>query len=137
MARGFYNHIWYKLLDEDGVPVPSASVYIYEYNSPTTQLNLFDSNGDSVSQPLQSNSSGVFDFYVKDNMRNSNDGYDWHDRFIISWSLSDKSGIIDGDNLFGEFKIANINGSDTAKNKTISNYIGWILENHINENIGE
>jgi len=141
MARGFFNHFWYKLLDEDGVPAPSAYVYIYDLNSPTTQLTIFDENFDVESQPLITNSNGVFDFYVKDNIGTDIVGapsgsYEWNKQFIISWNDGvDKSGVISGDRLFGNFETVNTSGSTTSKNKTMSNYIGWLLEKHVNSNM--
>jgi hypothetical protein len=134
--RGFLQHIWYKLLDQTGVPINGASVWLYEYDNPTTQLNVFDENLDPITQPLLTTSGGVLDFYVKDEFRSSTEGYVWDKQYIISWSKDDKSGIIRGDHLFGEFKPVNLSGSSTRRNKTISNYQGWSIENHMNFEFG-
>lgn len=134
---GFYNHIWYKLLDIDGVPIPSASIWIYEFDNPTTEIILFDNNENQISQPISSDSNGVFEFYIKDNIRSSVNGYPWNTKFIISWSKDTESGIIKGDNLFGEFEVVSLSGSaDTNLNKTLSDYIGWSIDNHVDFDFG-
>jgi hypothetical protein len=66
MSRGFLNHIWYKLLDEEGVPIPSAAVYIYSLNGNT--LTLYNASGGSASNPVYTDSTGAFEFYVKDDI---------------------------------------------------------------------
>lgn len=134
--RGFLKHIWYKLLDEEGVPIPSASVWLYEYASPATPLNVFDSNQDEITLPLQTDANGVLSFYVKDHIRSSTKGYIWDSQYILSWSKDDKSGIIRGDHLFGEFESVSLSGNLSRLNRTISNYIGWKLNDHINFNFG-
>jgi len=136
MSRGFFNHIWYKLLDEEGVPLPSASVWLYEYSNPATQLVIFDENEDQIVQPLVTNNNGVFEFYVKDNIKSPTDGYVWDTQYIISWSKEDKSGIIRGDHLFGEFESASLSGNLVRLNRTVSNFFGWTLRNHLNFKFG-
>ena len=136
MSRGFLSHFWYKLLNEDGVPIPSASVFIYEYLNPLTQITLFDKNEDQLVQPISTNSNGILEFFVKDHIRSSTDGYVWDTQFIISWSKDDKSGIIRGDHLFGEFESANVSGNSIRRNRAISNFIGWSLENHVDFQFG-
>jgi len=131
--RGFLNHIWYKLLDEEGIPVSGATIFLYDYE--TTELNLVDSTGNNISQPLTTNSEGIFDFYVKDHIKANAEGgygYEWDNKYIISWSKDDKSGLIANDNLFGSFRSVEISGSSTQLNRAISNYIGWALEYHAN-----
>lgn len=134
--RGFTKHFWYKILDDTGTPIPSASVFVYDHNSSITELNLFDSNEDVLSQPIMSDANGVVEFYVKDNIRSSADGYVWDKRFIISWSKDDKSGIIRGDHLFGEFKAASISSNTNRLNRTINNYLGWRFDEHVDFRIG-
>jgi hypothetical protein len=134
--RGFCYHIWYKLLDEEGVPVPSASVWIYDHYNPTTQLIIFDSNLDQITQPLLTTSAGVLDFYVKDHIKSITEGYVWDTQYIVSWSKDDKSGIIRGDHLFGEFESVNVSGNLARLNRAISNYQGWIIDNHVDFNFG-
>ena len=133
MTRGFLNHIWYKLLDEEGIPMPSASVWLYWYRNPVTPLNVFDENENALVQPLSTDSNGVLEFYVKDIIKS---GYRWDTQFIISWAKDDKSGIIRGDHLWGNFDTANISGSDGTLNKTISNFIGWTINNHVDFKFG-
>ena len=134
--RGFFNHIWYKLLDEEGIPVPTASVWIYDYKNPTTELTLFDENGDMLTQPISTDSEGVFEFYVKDHIRSAVDGYEWDTQFIISWSKDDKSGLIRGDHLWGEFKSVNVSGNLARLNKAISNFFGWTIDTHVDFEFG-
>lgn len=134
--RGFYNHIWYKLLDEEGIPVSAANVFLYEYDSPTTQLVLFDENEDQITQPIVTTSAGILEFYVKDNIKSESDGYTWDTRYIISWSKDDKAGIIQGDHLFGEYESADLSGTSTILNKAISNFVGWSVDDHVDFNFG-
>jgi hypothetical protein len=134
--RGFYNHIWYKLLDEEGIPIPSASVWIYDHYNPTTQLIIFDKNLDQITQPLLTTSAGVLDFYVKDHIKSITEGYIWDTQYIVSWSKDDKSGIIRGDYLFGEFESVNVSGNLARLNRAMSNYQGWTIDNHVDFNFG-
>jgi hypothetical protein len=136
MTRGFLNHIWYKLRNEEGIPIPSASVWLYEYGNPTTELYLFDENGDALTQPISTDSDGVMEFYVKDHIRSSVYGYTWDTQFIISWSKDDKSGLIRGEHLFGEFESADLNGHLGRLNKAISNFVGWNIDNHVDFDMG-
>lgn len=136
MTRGFLNHIWYKLLDEEGIPVSGANVFIYELLNPTTEVVLYESDGTTViTQPLSTTGEGVFEFFVRDDIKANSvggHGYTWDTQYIISWSKDDKSGIIRYDDLFGEFASVNISGSTTRLNKAISNFYGWTFEEHTN-----
>ena len=135
MTRGYINHIWYKLLDEEGIPVSGASIYLYEYINSITQLNIYDENENSITQPIFTDSNGVFEFYIKDHIRANSEGgygYTWDTQYIISWSKDDKGGIIKGDHLFGEFESVNTSGNSKRLNRAISNYIGWTIETHAN-----
>ena len=134
--RGFFNHIWYKLLDEEGIPIPTASVWIYDYKNPLTQLTLFDENGDVLTQPISTDTEGILEFYVKDHIRSAVDGYEWDTQFIISWSKDDKSGLIRGDHLWGEFKSVNVSGNLSRLNKAISNFYGWTIDTHVDFEFG-
>lgn len=141
MARGFLNHIWLKLLDEEGVPISGATIYLYEYvnGSLGSQLNICDSVGVSASQPIFTDYNGVFEFYVKDHIRANSEGgygYPWDTQYVISWSKDDKSGVLTGDHLFGEFESVVTSGSNTSMNKAISNYIGWVLQTHVDFKCG-
>ena len=136
MTRGFLNHIWYKLLDEEGIPLPSASVWIYWYRNPVTELNLFDENEDAITQPLTTDANGVLEFYVKDFIKSPTEGYHWDTQYIISWMKDDKSGLIQGDHLWGNFDSANLSGSDGTLNKTISNFLGWTINTHADFKFG-
>jgi hypothetical protein len=136
MTRGFRNHKWYKLLDEEGVPIPSASVWIYDYKRPTIELTLFDADDNLLTQPIYTTSEGVLEFYVKDHIRSSTNGYTWDTQFVISWSKDDKSGIIRGDHLFGEFESVTLSGNVGRLNKAISNFIGWNINAHVDFDFG-
>jgi len=136
MTRGFLNHRWYKLLDEEGIPMPSASVWLYDYKNPTIQLTLFDVSGDPLTQPLSTDSEGILEFYVKDHISSSTDGYTWDTQFIISWSYGIKSGIIRGDHLFGEFESATLSGNVGRLNRAISNFVGWNVNKHVDFDFG-
>jgi len=136
MSRGFLNHIWYKLLDEEGVPLDSASVWLYKYGT-TDELIVFDENENYLSQPLTTNSLGVLEFYVKDHIRPPTSGsYYWDDQYIISWLKDDKSGIIRGDKLFGEYESVDETGSLDIRNKAVSDYLGWLWESHTSFQFG-
>ena len=65
---GFYNHIWYKLLSEEGVPLSGASILLYDYSNPTVQLLTYNASGGALTQPLITDNNGVFDFYVRDHI---------------------------------------------------------------------
>jgi len=136
MVRGFLNHIWYKILDDDGIPVPSASVWLYEYNNPLTQIYVFNKNGNLLTQPLTTNSEGILSFFVKDNIRSSTQGYTWDTQYIISWSKNDKSGIIRGDHLFGEYESVNVSGNLVRLNRAMSNFMGWKVNTHVDFDFG-
>jgi len=142
---GFRKHIWYKLLDEEGVPVSGAAVYIYKYNKPGigSEINLFTYSGWLLDQPIYTNANGVFEFYVKDDLLSKNYGVSWSDQIIISWNKDDKSGIIRGDHIFGEYKQANTLSPITSAtdytsklNKAISNYLGYLIDNHVDSAFG-
>jgi hypothetical protein len=134
--RGFLNHIWYKLLDEEGVPISGANVFIYELLNPTQQIIIYDSVGVSASQPLTTTSGGVFEFFVKDDIGVPNDSvghYSWDTEYIISWNNGfGQSGIIEGDALFGKYtQVDETDSNNTRVNKAMSNYIGWFIQDHI------
>lgn len=144
---GFRKHIWYKLLDEEGIPVSGAAVYIYKYNKPGigTEINLFTTyNGNYVyNQPIYTDGNGVFEFYVKDDILSKNYGVGWSDQIIVSWNKDDKSGIIRGDHIFGEYKQSNTLSPPTSAtdytsklNKTISNYLGYLIDGHVDSAFG-
>ena len=143
---GFRKHIWYKLLDEEGVPVSGAAVYIYKYNKPGigTEINLFTYSGWLLNQPIYTDGNGVFEFYVKDDILSKNYGVGWSDQIIISWNDgAGKSGIIRGDHIFGEYKQANTLSPITSAtdytsklNKAISNYLGYLIDNHVDSFFG-
>jgi uncharacterized GH25 family protein len=64
MSRGFLNHIWYKLLDEEGRPISNATVFFYDKN--LVPLITYTSNDMTTSASSAStNSQGVFEFYVQ------------------------------------------------------------------------
>ena len=138
---GFRKHIWYKLLDEEGVPVSGAQVYIYKYNKPGigNEIPLFTYSGYLLDQPIYTDANGVFEFYVKDDILSKNYGVSWSDQIIISWNDGiDKSGIIRGDHIFGEYKQGNTLSPPTSStdytsklNKTISNYLGYLINSHV------
>lgn len=134
--RGFFNHIWYKLLNEEGIPISGASIWIYDYENPVDQLILFDENENQLTQPIFTDTEGIFDFYVKDHIKSETNGYVWDTQFIISWSKDDKNGIIRGSHLFGDFDSVNLSGSNERLNKAISNFIGWSIDTHVDFNFG-
>ncbi len=140
MARGFRNHIWYKLLDDTGVPIPNANIFIYDYRNPTTEIVIYDENGSELIQPITTDANGVFEFYVKDNI-NADDtggtGYVWDTQFIISWSQGVRSGIIQGDHLFGEFESVNVSGNLDRRNRAISDFLGWSFRTHVDFQVGD
>jgi hypothetical protein len=138
MSRGFLNHIWYKLLDEEGVPIPSAAVYIYSLNGNT--LTLYNASGGSASNPVYTDSTGAFEFYVKDDIgvpSGSNGYYPWDTEYIISWNNGVESGIIRGDALFGRYgQIDETDSGNTRLNKALSNYMGWVIQDHVDFQFG-
>ena len=134
---GFYNHIWYKLLSEEGVPLSGASIWLYDYSNPTVQLLTYNASGGALTQPLITDNNGVFDFYVRDHILDINFGYEWDTQFIISWSKDDKSGVIRGDHLFGEYESVSLSGNTARRNKAISNYLGYKWNQHVDFLFGD
>jgi len=133
--RGFLNHIWYKLLDEEGRPISNAEVYIYTLN--LNLLTIYEADGlTEITQPIVTTSGGVFEFYVQDDIGVPSGAvghYPWDTEYIISWNdgLS-QSGIIEGDALFGRYaQVDETDSSSTRVNKAISNFIGWTIQDHI------
>jgi hypothetical protein len=133
---GFRNHIWYKLLDEEGIPVSGGSIWLYNYKRPTEPLRIFDVNGDTATYPLTTDVNGAFDFYVRDYIYSASTGYTWNQQFIISWSKDDKSGLIRGDHLWGEFESITVTGGLARLNKAMSNNLGWMFNNHVDGKFG-
>lgn len=142
--RGFLNHIWYKLLDEEGVPVSGGNVYIYEASNPTTQILIYESDGlTQITQPIVTSSTGIFDFFVHDDIGvpsgiapSASGHYPWETKYLISWSKDDKSGILSGDSLFGEYDQVDETDTNTRVNKALSNYLGWIIQDHVDFQFG-
>jgi hypothetical protein len=133
--RGFLNHIWYKLLNEEGVPVSGAEVYIYALN--LSPLIIYESDGlTEITQPIITTSGGVFEFYVQDDIgvpSGATGHYSWETEYIISWNDGlGQSGIIQGDALFGRYaQVDETDSSSTRVNKSMSNYLGWFIQDHI------
>lgn len=124
------NSFWYRLLDDDGVPISGADVYVYKVKSSDT-LTLFNVTGGSLSQPLTTDSNGAFQFFVKDKIEDAINGYDWEQEFRIKWKKGDEKGTIQGDHLFGEYDQIDINSNDNVKNKAISNDLARIWNEHV------
>ena len=115
VAAGFTKQFWYKLLDEEGKPISNATVFLYEFET-MNEIYLVDQT-----QPLTTDSMGIFTFYVADEVKSPSNGYPWEQEFTIRWFKDSKNGIIEGDHLFGEFAPVNLLGSSTRRNKAISN----------------
>jgi hypothetical protein len=139
MSRGFLNHIWYKLLDEEGVPLVGATIFIYDLS--LSPLTLYNASGGVITQPITSDSTGAFEFFVKDDIgvpSGSAGHYPWDTEYRISWSKDDKIGFISGDALFGRFaQVDETDASSTRVNKALSNFIGWTIQNHTDYMFGE
>lgn len=120
-------HFWYSIRDDDGKPIPGESVYIYK-DGTTTELNIFNSAGVQLSQPLTTTStapSGEFDFYVKDIY---DSGYLPSQKMEISWSLGSVDDLDIFDNLY---MVDETDSTDTDTNKLISNQLGYTWNTHI------
>ena len=130
--RGFLNHIWFKLLSEEGVPVPSAAITVLSLN--LQPITLFDSTGVSGStDPIYTDTQGIFDFYVKDDIGNPSGGYPWNTRYVISWNDGvDKSGLINAGKLFGDYEQVDETDTNSRINKAMSNWLGFEIEEHVN-----
>lgn len=140
MPRGFLNHIYLKLLDNEGVPISNANIRLYEYvnGSQGNTLHTVTSAGVSASNILTTDTDGSFDFYVKDHIRANSEGgwgYTWDTQYVINWSKGSESGTISESHLFGEFE-SFVPSASNVMNKAISDYIGWTLQDHIDFECG-
>ena len=118
-------HFWYSLRDEEGIPILGESVYIYK-NGTTNELDIFNSAGTQLSQPLTTNTSypsGAFDFYVKDIYSS---GYDASQKMTISWS----TGSVDNLDIFTNLYIVDETDTNTNPNKLVSNQMTYNWETH-------
>jgi hypothetical protein len=98
-----------------------AEVSILSLNFNT--LTIYNSSGGIISQPLITNSGGVFEFYVKDDIgvpSGANGHYAWDKEYRIAWEKDDKIGFIQGDALFGRYaQVDETDSSSTRINKAI------------------
>jgi len=115
-------HFWYSLKDEDGEPIPSQSVYIYK-NGTTDELTIFNSSGIQLSQPLTTDSDGIFEFYVKDEWSS---GYTASQKMTIDWG----DGSIDNLDIFENIYSVDETSTNTDKNKLVSNQQAYNWETH-------
>jgi len=132
-------HFWYTLLDSEGEAVPNADVYVYEADT-TTEISVYNQSSVSITQPIVTDSEGIFEFYVKDQYESS-DNYNPDQRMKLSWSVSagTVSGEIDNAEIFDKvYKFEDFNEGDTQptdyayKNKLVSNQKAYNWTTHEN-----
>jgi len=132
-------HFWYTLLDNEGEAVPNADVYVYEAGT-STEISIYNQSSISITQPIITDSEGIFEFYVKDQYESSNN-YGPGQRMKLSWSASASSviGEIDNAEIFDKvYRFEDFNAGDTQpidysyKNKLVSNQSAYNWTTHTN-----
>lgn len=128
---------WRKLLDGNGRPVNGAKVTVY-LSGTTTKANIYNGNNVSITNPVTTNSSGVFVFYVRNYAEIS--GYAGTQRFKLSWTGTDEDGnSVSGEidrvhifpNLFQVDETDNTGSDKSAYNKLASNELAYQWDDHI------
>jgi len=115
-------HFWYSLRDGEGIPMTGESVYIYKHGT-SNELNIFDSTETQLSQPLTTDSEGIFEFYVKDIYSS---GYLPSQKMTISWSVNS----IDNLDIFDKMYQVDETSTNIDENKLISNQLAYTWETH-------
>jgi len=129
-------HFWRRLLDEEGRPVENALVTVYLERT-TTKANIYDGSEIALSNPITTDSTGMFEFYIRD--YSESNGYAATQKFKLSWTGTDQNGTtvlgeIDRINIFPNlFQVDETNNVDTSFNKTTSNDLAYDWDNHILE----
>jgi len=130
-------HFWYTLLDSEGKAVSDADVYIYGAGT-SNELLIYNQSSVNITQPIITDSKGIFEFYIKDQYESSNN-YNPDQRMKISWSTSASSiiGEIDNIEIFHKvYKFEDFNEGDSQptdysyKNKLVSNQTAYNWETH-------
>ena len=126
----YTKHFWYNLLDKYGAPVSAGLVYIYEAES-TTEINVYNEEETKVSQPLSTDSDGIFEFYIrKDETTDStalSGSYTADVKMKLTWSASpDISGTVDNIEIFPQIypvddSITTLTSEHIKKINTVSN----------------
>ena len=89
MAR---SHKWYYLLNEEGQPIESATVNIYQAGTVTSAWYYTqETGGSSIQTAITTDSNGYFEFWIANS--NETNGYENTQKFKILWS---KTGIASG-----------------------------------------
>lgn len=129
-------HFWRRLLDEEGRPIEDASVTVYLERS-TTLANIYDGSEIVLSNPITTDSTGKFDFYIRD--YSESNGYAATQKFKLSWTGFDQDGTailgeIDRINIFPNlFQVDETSGINTSFNKMASNDLAYDWDSHILE----
>jgi len=126
---------WRTLRDLEGRPVEGASVSVYLAGT-STLANIYNGTNVSITNPLTTNSSGVFSFYVRNYAEIS--GYAATQKFKLTWSGATTAGVavigsIDNINIFPNlFQVDETTTSDAAGNKLVSNELAYDWDTHPN-----
>lgn len=129
-------HFWKRLLDEEGRPIENASVTVY-LETTTTKANIYDGSEVVLSNPIITDSTGKFEFYVRD--YSESNGYAATQKFKLSWAGTDVDGTailgeIDRINIFPNlFQVDETSNVSNAFNKMASNDLAYDWDNHIIE----
>jgi len=119
MAITYRSHYWQYLLNEEGQPVPYATITIYNAGTSATAIIYETMNSATVipSATMYTRSDGFFDFWVDPN------DYPTGMYFNITWSKigSITAGHVENVYLPIKYEQVNDGDSDTTKNKLVSN----------------
>ena len=127
-------HIWYFIADEEGRPVPRASVTIYLAGS-STPANIFATSSSTLPisnvPQLTTGDDGKFEFWIENDTENLY-GYDNLQRFKLQWLGADiAEAEIDDVQFFDASLPVNVDdGNDTNKNRLVSNQLAYGWEQH-------
>ncbi len=120
------------LLNEEGQPIPGADISVYLAGSTTDARIYTDHNGSNLvdtSPQLVTNEDGYFEFWIGN--PNDPNGYATTQKFKIAW---DKEGIAKGYNdyvdIMATFVAVDLNDNDTTRDRTVSNYLAGLWEDH-------
>jgi len=126
---------WAYLLNEEGQPIQGANVSIYEAGTENAVSIYIDESLPDIidtSPQLTTNEDGYFEFWIGDT--DETYGYSSTQKFKINWN---KQGITHGYNdyisIIPSYLPVDITDTDTIKDKTVSNNLARLWENHRND----
>lgn len=128
---------WAFLKDENGAPIPSASIEWQLNSGATTTIYTtpVSAVGDELDQStFTTDSDGFFEFYVGDSYETGNSvGYDADQLFKLVWTSVDglRAGVVDDLQVFYQiFPVDETDSISTVKNKLASNELTYNWSTH-------